>query len=135
MIEIGIDELSSFAADGVGEVREGRSQASHHLDRIPAILADFVEREREIIAPAWHLEHDPQGAVCVEGAGRLEVAFCQPHQQILDLIDGLDSGRRIVDRGREGLDGDVDQKPQRIFGILLQGPLIPDADALPQFRF
>jgi hypothetical protein len=39
------------------------------------------------------------------------------------------------DRGRKGLDGDVDQKPYRIFGILFEGALIADVDALPQFRF
>ena len=109
MLEIGVHEQSPFAAGAVGELHQGGSEAPHHLDRIFAVLADFIEREREVIAPAWHLEDYQQLSVLVEGTGRLEVAFCEPHQQILYLIDGLNSGRRIIDSRRKRLDGDIDQ--------------------------
>ena len=55
MLEIGVHEQGPFAAGAVGELHQGGSQAPHHLDRIFAVLADFIEREREVIAPAWHL--------------------------------------------------------------------------------
>jgi hypothetical protein len=45
--------------------------------------------------------------------------------RVLDLIEGLDRGGRVVDRGGQRLDGDVDQKADRIIRVLLEGAVGP----------
>src|SRR5207245_7559467 len=56
VLEVGVHKSGPIAADTVGELRHSGSQAPHYLDRIPAILADFVERDPQVVVPARHLE-------------------------------------------------------------------------------
>jgi hypothetical protein len=75
-LKIGTHELSPFAANSADESAQGSPQAPHDLDRIRAVLANFIERKRQVIAPAWYLEDHPQGTILTEGARGLKIALC-----------------------------------------------------------
>jgi hypothetical protein len=86
--------------------------------RIIGQLADLVERERKIVLPAGGGEDETESAPLIANAARIERTPAEAAQEILDLIDGLDCRGRIVDGRGKGLDGDVHQEPQGVFGIL-----------------
>ena len=95
-------------------------------------MSDLVEREGEIVLPGRHREHEPQSAVGIDGVAGVQFRRAETAQEVLELVDRLDRGRRIVDRRRQRLDGDVDQKPDRIFWVLLEGALALQMDGPPQ---
>jgi hypothetical protein len=53
-------------------------------------------------------------------------------QQVLDVVEHLDGGGRVVDGRRERPDGDVDQDAEGEGRVLLDGPLPPEGEHAPQ---
>ena len=62
-----------------------------------------------------------------------ELPAAEPTQQVLDLVKRLHCRSRIVDRRRQRPDGDIDEQPDRVFWVLLEGARGRKADR-PQHR-
>ena len=91
-------------------------------------MPDFVECEGEIILPGRRREDQPESAALVEDVARVELGRTETTQEVLELIDRLDRSRRVVDRWRQRLDGDIDEKPDRILWVLVKGSLVLKMD-------
>ena len=96
-------------------------------------MPDLVEREGEIVFPGRRREHQPQSAAFIDGVAGVQFRRAETAQEVLELVDRLDRCRRVVDRGRQRLDCDVDKKPDRIFRVLLEGSLALKMDGPPQW--
>ena len=59
-------------------------------------------------------------------------AQARASQQSLELVDGQHRSRRIVDRGGERLDGDVNEDTEREQRILIHGPFGAESNAVSQ---
>src|ERR1700733_2940462 len=84
-------------------------------------MPDLVECEGEIILPGRRREHQPESAVLIHGVPGVQLRRAETAQEALELVDRLHRGRRVVDRRRRRLYCNVDQKPDRIFWVLLEG--------------
>ena len=96
-------------------------------------MPDLVEGERQVIFPRRHGKDQSKDSVRIARVAGIQVAPPQAAQQVLDLNHGLHRRGRIVDGGREGLDGDIDQKADRVFRVLLEGALPRQVDCAHQF--
>jgi hypothetical protein len=71
-------------------------------------------------------------ASCIAG---VQFVLPQPSQQILNLIDGLDRRRRIINGRGQRFDGDVYQQANWIFRVLFRRPFSRQVDAPHQVAF
>ena len=118
----------SSARQRVRETDESGPHSPQHLNRARAELSDLVERERQIVLPGRGREHQPKSAGFVGDVAGVQFGCAEAAQEVLELVDRLDRRRRVVDRRRQRLDGDIDEKPDRIFRVLLEGPFAPETD-------
>jgi hypothetical protein len=79
------------------------AQATHHLDRSNSVPTYLIEGEREIILPGRHRRYEAGHSIRVGGIAVVQVVSPQTKQQVLDLIEGVDRGSRVVDRGDSAL--------------------------------
>lgn len=107
--------------------RRHREQvAQQALDALPdpyltgARLDDLVDGQRHVVLPVREPQQHAQVALGVGDLAYLEVAADQHPQQALLAVEGLDGRRGVVDRRRQGPQGDVDQHAQRERGVLLE---------------
>ena len=96
--------------------------------------SDFVERQRQMSSQVGIGGRAAVSVLVCDVAG-VEFGCAEAAQQVLDLVDGLDRRRRVVDRGRQGLDGDVDEKPDWIFGVLLDCSFAPEMNSAQERVF
>ena len=133
VLEITSHRLRPFLTrQRLGEADERGFHSPHDLNRARAEVPDLVEREGEIILPGRRREHQSEGAVLIDGVAGVQFGRAQTAQEVLELVDRLDRGRRVVDRRRQRLDGDVDKKPDRIFWVLFEGSFALKADGASQ---
>ena len=114
------------------QILQQRPHPSHHLDRCRPAIADLVERQHDQVVPGGHGHDEPQTPVGVAHAADVQVAPTHPQEEVLDLVERLHGGRRVVDRGRQRLDGDVHQEPDRVLRVLLERPIGPELDRPPE---
>ncbi len=69
-----------------------------------------------------------QHAGAVGDAADVQPAAAQAPQQIVDLVESLDRGRRIVDGRRERPNGNVHEQADRVLGILQRCALLAEYD-------
>ncbi|HEX5304200.1 MAG TPA: hypothetical protein VFW50_45125 [Streptosporangiaceae bacterium] len=94
------------------------------------VAADEAAHHRQVVAePPGRDDHHAIAVADDMGAQRPPGERAEDHRQV---IDGLDSGVRVVDRRRQRLAGHVDELPDPERGVLLQGPLEPDPDRAVQ---
>ena len=91
-------------------------------------MSDLVEGERQIVFPGGGRDDQPEDAVRIGDVAGVQLDCAKAAQEILELVDRLDRRRRIVDRRRKRLDGDVDKKSDWVFRVLLEGAFAPEAD-------
>src|SRR6516162_3088933 len=99
---------------------ECRSQSTQNLDGAHSELAGFIESKHKVIVPSRHRHHETQHSVSVLDIASIQIMPPEPTQKVFNLIDCLDCSSWVVDRGRERLDGNVDQQTDRIFRILFE---------------
>ena len=61
--------------------------------------------------------------------------MAQAAQQVLDLVQGLNRSRRVVDRRRQRANRDVDQQSDRVLGVLLECAFVSRRKRPAQGRF
>ena len=133
VLEIISHRLHPFLArQCIGEADERGPHSPHDLNRIRAEVPDLIEREAEIVLPSRHREQQPQSAALIDGVAGVQFRRAETAQEVLELVDSLDRGRRVVDRRRQRLDGDIDKKPDRIFWVLLEGSFALKMDGAPK---
>jgi hypothetical protein len=108
VVDIGVHNRCPVALDALCEFSQSGSHAPNHLDGTSAILTDFIERMRQVIALARHLEDHPQNAPWSKAREASRSHFASRIR--LYPVDGLNSRRRIIVGRRSCVDGDVDQK-------------------------
>src|SRR5947209_1581287 len=124
MVEIPLYRLgASGDRHTVGQAQERGAHSAHDLYRARAELANLVEGKRKVILPGRHRHDEAQHPICVPGKANIEIMPTEATQEILDLVEGLNCRGWIVDRGRERLDGDVDQEANGVFRVLLERAL------------
>src|SRR4029077_13590300 len=79
----------------------------------------------EKVLPVWRVENDAQLPIAVEYPIVAQLPAAYRAQQSLELIDGDDSGGRIVNRWRQRLEGDINNDAKVKGGILFDGALAP----------
>lgn len=84
-----------------------RPKAPRHLDRPLPALADFIEREPHERIPVGARKDEAEASGRIEALLGRKPSVRERGEEIMDLIDRLHGGRRIVDRGREGALCDV----------------------------
>jgi hypothetical protein len=89
---------------------------------------ELVDPDGEIVLPRRHVEHDTQLAVGTADATDVEVATDDRVEQLVHAADRLDGGDRIVDRRRDGTEGDVDEQPEGEQRVLVEGSVLSGVD-------
>ena len=119
---------------GLRELLEHRAQATHDLDRRGAVLADLRHAQREVVGPASDGDDEPARHVVERRARVGEIDLTDLAKQVLEVVDHLHGGRRIVHRRRQRADRDVDHDPHRERRILLDRALDTERDHRAQLR-
>ena len=102
-----------------------RPQPARHLDRPRAVLPDLGDAERQQVLPSLAGDHHPKRSrvVAVLPVPPEPRRAADHREDVLEVVEHLDGGGRVVDRGRQRPDRDVDQDPQREGRVLLEGAL------------
>src|SRR3954462_6247685 len=80
------------------------------------------------IFPVWRPGDHPKRAACVSNLIVVKLPESDGPNQALQLVDGEDGGRRIVDGGRESLGGDIDHDTEGGGGSLVDDALGTEGD-------
>src|SRR5690349_3520065 len=108
--EVGRDgqvELAQFPFDGLavlwwdfgGQFFQRRPQPPQHLDRGGTVLPDLGCGQFEVLLPAPHWYQDQASALRVaELAVAVRPSPSEVQQKVLDVVEYLDRGGRVVDR-------------------------------------
>ena len=132
--ELAQHRLAPLRQDRLRELLEHRAQATHDLDRRGAVLADLRHAQREVVRPASDGDDEPAGHVVERRPRVREIDLTDLAKQVLEVVDHLHRGRRIVHRRRQRTDRDVDHDPHRERGILLDRALDTERDHRAQLR-
>ena len=112
-----------YAGRAPSDRADQRAHATHHLDRGRAVVADLVEREDDEVVPGRHGVDEAQASpVASRHAPAREPPPAEADEEVLDLVEGLDRGGRVVDRRRQRADRDVDEQADRVLRVLLERP-------------
>lgn len=89
-----------------------------------------------VVLPGRRREDQLESAALVHDTAAVEFGRAKTAQEVLELLDGLDRRRRIVDRRRQRPYCDIDEKSDRILWVLLEGSfaLKPDSSSECFFR-
>ena len=101
VLDISSHRLDPFLARQRGrEADQGGPHPPHHLNRTRAEVPDLVEREGQVVLPRRGRDDQPESPVLVNDVAGVQFGRAETAQEILELIDGLDRRRRVVDRRR-----------------------------------
>jgi hypothetical protein len=89
---------AAFFWENGDEIVDQRIHAPHDLHAARPISPNFIERQLQKIVPCWKRKHESQFAFAVTELSDLQVTAAETEQQVLDLVQGLDRSRRIVNR-------------------------------------
>ncbi len=84
-----------------------------------SVPPDLVEGQGEVVGEPVRGHDQPSHAVVVGEEPVAQGPGGQPAQQVVQLVQGLDGGRGVVDAGRERLLGDVDELAEPEGDVLL----------------
>ena len=109
-----------------GEILDQRIHAAHHLHTVGAAEPDLIQRQPQKIVPRRKGNDQPKRALLVAVVANFQSVAAKANQQVLDLIQRLHRGGRVVDGRRKRFDSDIHQQPERVFWVLLERAFIAD---------
>ena len=121
--ELGLDRRAAMLGKYASDVLEHRAHAARDLHVGCAAGSDLAARDVDEVLPVRRAEDHPRRARVVADDLAAQLVLAQEAQEAMDLVDGEHCRRRIVDRGRQRLEGDVHQDAEREHGILLERAL------------
>ena len=124
--------LRALGRDDAKELVVHRAEPSRHLRVRRAVDPELGRRERDEVLPVGGAVDEPDLARRVAHDARVELAAADHREQVVELVDGEDAGRRVVDRRRERLARDVDDDPEAERGVLLHRPLDAERDGVAE---
>ncbi len=111
----------------LGDARQHIEHPSEDEHGPGGVLPDHVEHgvaQSVIIVTGWMRTTRP----FAYDRARREVARRDPAQGVAEMVDDAAGRERVVDPGRQGADGDLDQLPDRVFKVLERGGSAPEGD-------
>ena len=122
-VELLAERRGTARGQGLDQALEHGAEPANDLDAAAPVEADLGHGEAHVIVPVRRADDEPPLPCGIADAVVGELAMRDLRQEMLEMVDRDDGGRRVVDRGRERLRGDVDDDAEREGGILVDLPL------------
>src|SRR5262249_39959390 len=109
-----------------------RHHAPGDLHAVGAAKANLVQRQSQEVVPVGKRHHHPQRSLLIAKTSDIQLTASQAKEQVLNLVQSLNRGGRIVDRRGKRLECNIHEKPEGVLRDLLEGSLITQLKALLQ---